>query len=153
MTWKIFLVVWETFIVNSTSWAHVLPSSFIQQIPSCAATRAWILLIDWTIFCQSVQNVTPLIIFSGVIAPPWIPTTAGSEHTTLTTAREDTRQALPFNYSGKVFQQDAPSSNDDKKQAQEAPKLKHEFPLVLGTILLAAVLYLKFNWGYLAIYT
>ncbi len=57
MTWKIFLVVWETFIVNSTSWAHVLPSSFIKQVASCASPRAWILLIDSTIFCQSVYNL------------------------------------------------------------------------------------------------
>ena len=33
---------------------NVLPSSFIQQVPSCTAQRAWILLIDSTIFCQSV---------------------------------------------------------------------------------------------------
>ncbi len=52
---EIFLVAWETFIVNSTSWGHVLPSLFIQQVPSCAAMRAWILLIDSTIFCQSVN--------------------------------------------------------------------------------------------------
>ena len=55
MTCKIFLVVWETFIVNSTSWVHVLPSSFIQQVPSCAAPRAWILLIDSTIFLSESE--------------------------------------------------------------------------------------------------
>ena len=50
MTWKTFLVAWETYIVNSTSLAHILPSSFIQLVPSCAAPWAWILLINSTIF-------------------------------------------------------------------------------------------------------
>ena len=59
ITWKIFLVPCETFIVNSTSWAHVLPSSFIQQVTSCAAPRAWILLIDSTMFlseCMATRS-------------------------------------------------------------------------------------------------
>ena len=54
MIWKFFLVAWEIYIVNATSWAHVLPSPFIQQVPPRAAPRAWILLIDSAIFCQSV---------------------------------------------------------------------------------------------------
>ena len=57
MTRKSFLVVWDTYIVNATSWAHVLPSSFIQQLPSCAAPRAWILLIDLTYFLIRVYVV------------------------------------------------------------------------------------------------
>ena len=32
-----------------------LPSLFIQQVPSCVAARAWILLIDLTIFFVRVH--------------------------------------------------------------------------------------------------
>ena len=59
-TWQTFLVAWDTYIVNSTSWAHVLPSSFIQQVPSCTAPSAFSWLIQ-QFFCQSVSLVPKCI--------------------------------------------------------------------------------------------
>ena len=54
-------------VVYSTSWAHVLPSSFIQQVPPFAAPWAWILLIDSTNFCHSVVKgcLTLILVKSG----------------------------------------------------------------------------------------
>ncbi len=43
-----------SFSLMNRQRAHILPSSFIRQVPSCVVPKAWILLIDSTFFCQSV---------------------------------------------------------------------------------------------------
>ena len=48
---------------NSTSWAHVLPSSFIQQAPSYAAPQAWFnnffVRVQYSPQGQSIKIWTP----------------------------------------------------------------------------------------------
>ena len=56
MTWKTFLVTGESLIVNSTSPAHVLPSSFIQQVLYYAAPWVWNCLVDSIFFLFRVQT-------------------------------------------------------------------------------------------------
>ena len=50
MTWRTFLVSRKTFLFNSTSSAHVLPSLFIQQGLSSAAPWAGNPLLDSMIY-------------------------------------------------------------------------------------------------------
>ncbi len=42
---------------RKTSSAHVLPSWFIQHVPSSATLQAWILLIDSTFFLVRVEDM------------------------------------------------------------------------------------------------